>query len=49
MEEEKGRRNNECYKYRKSGHYSAHCPTKKPYYARRTYPAAEAMVGEASA
>jgi hypothetical protein len=49
LEEEKRRRNNECYNCGKSGHYSAHCPTKKPYYDRRTYQAAETTVGEASA
>jgi hypothetical protein len=48
MEEEKRRRNNEYYNCGKSGHYSAHCLTKKPYYDRRTYWAAEATVGEAS-
>jgi hypothetical protein len=36
MEEEKRRRNNECYNCGKSGHYSARCPMKKPYYDRRT-------------
>jgi hypothetical protein len=49
MEEEKRRRNNEYYNCGKSGHYSACCPMKKPYYNRRTYQAAEATVGEASA
>jgi hypothetical protein len=49
MEEEKRRRNNECYNCGKSGYYSARCPTKKPYYDRRTYWVAEATVGEASA
>jgi hypothetical protein len=49
MEEEKRRRNNECYNCGKSGHYSARCPMKKPYYDRRTYRAAETTVGEASA
>jgi hypothetical protein len=37
MEEEKRRRNNEYYNCGKSGHYSAHCLMKKPYYDRRTY------------
>jgi hypothetical protein len=49
MEEEKRRRNNECYNCGKSGHYSAHCPMKKPYYDRGTYRVAEATVGEAPA
>jgi hypothetical protein len=49
MEEEKRRRNNEYYNCGKSGHYSAHYPTKKPYYDRRTCRTAEATVGEASA
>jgi hypothetical protein len=48
IEEEKRRRNNKCYNCGKSSHYSAHCPTKKPYYDRRTYWAAKAIVGEAS-
>jgi hypothetical protein len=48
IEEEKRRRNNECYNCGKSTHYCAHCPTKKPYYDRRTYQVAEATVGEAS-
>jgi hypothetical protein len=49
MEEETRRRNNECYNCGKSGHYSARCPMKKPYYDRRTYWAAKATVEEASA
>jgi hypothetical protein len=49
MEEEKRRRNNECYNCGKSGYYSACYLPKKPYYDRRTYWAAEATVGEASA
>jgi hypothetical protein len=49
MEEEKRRRNKECYNCGNSGHYSACYPMKKPYYDRRTYRAAEATVGEASA
>jgi hypothetical protein len=48
MEEEKRRRNNECYNCWKSSHYSPHYPMKKPYYDRRTYWVAEATVGEAS-
>jgi hypothetical protein len=47
-EEEKRRRNNECYNCGKSGHYSAHCPTKKQTYKRKPYRAAEATAGEMS-
>jgi hypothetical protein len=32
VEEEKRRRNNECYNCGKTGHYSARCPQHKPYY-----------------
>jgi hypothetical protein len=46
MEEEKRKRNNECYNYGKTGYFSACCPTKKPYYTRKTYRAAEATVSE---
>jgi hypothetical protein len=46
VEEEKRRRNNECFNCRKTGHFSAHCPNKKPYPPRRTYKAAEAMMNE---
>jgi hypothetical protein len=49
MEEEKRRRNNECYNCGKSSYYSTYCPMKKPYYDRKTYQAAEATVEEASA
>jgi hypothetical protein len=49
MEDEKRRRNKECYNCGKSSDYSACDPIKKPYYDRRTYRAAEATVGEASA
>jgi hypothetical protein len=46
VEEEKRRRNNECFNCRKTRHFSARCPNKKPYPTRRTYKAAEAMMNE---
>jgi hypothetical protein len=46
VEEEKRRRNNECFNCRKTGHFSARCLNKKPYSPRRTYKAAEAMMNE---
>jgi hypothetical protein len=46
VEEEKRRRNNECFNCGKTGYFSACCPNKKPYPARRTYRAAEATMNE---
>jgi hypothetical protein len=46
VEEEKRRRNNEYVNCGKTGHFSAHCPNKKPYPLRRTYKAAEVMMNE---
>jgi hypothetical protein len=46
LEEEKRRRNNECYNCSKTGHYSTCCPQCKPDYDRRMYRAAEATMME---
>jgi hypothetical protein len=46
IEEEKRRKNNECYNCGKTGHYAARCPTKKPNQYRKAYRAAEATYEE---
>jgi hypothetical protein len=46
VEQEKRRRNNECFNCGKTGYFSACYPNKKPYPPRRTYKAAEAMMNE---
>jgi hypothetical protein len=48
MEEEKRRRNNECYNCGKTGHFSTHYPTKKPYFTRKIYREAEATISKDS-
>jgi hypothetical protein len=46
IEEEKWRKNTECYNCGKTGHYAVQCPTKKPNQYRKTYRAAEATYEE---
>jgi hypothetical protein len=46
VEEEKRRRNNQCFNCGKTGYFLARCLNKKPYSPRRTYKAAEAMMNE---